>query len=156
MQKTIFFLFVFVIMGKTFSQQLESFEITDAWLAKVNSLAPAEPSVKNVEKKKILVFSQATGFYHWTIPHNIEMLKILAEKSGAFEIHNGYDIDKFEKKNLKKYKAVILNNSNPTGPDRNLFVDLLQQNTTLAPAEITTQATQYEKNLMDYVAEGGD
>ncbi len=155
MQKTIFFLFVFVIMGKTFSQQLESFEITDAWLAKIDSLAPAEPSVQNVEKKKILVFSQATGFYHWTIPHNIEMLKILAEKSGAFEIHNGYDIDNFEKKNLKKYEAVILNNSNPTGPDRNLFVDLLQQNTTLAPAKITTQATQYEKNLMDYVAEGG-
>ncbi len=155
MQKTIFFLFVFVLTGKTFSQQLESFEITDAWLAKIDSLAPAEPSVRHVEKKKILVFSQATGFYHWTIPHNIEMLKILAEKSGAFEIHNGYDIDNFNKENLKKYDAVILNNSNPSGPDRNLFADLLQQNTTLAPGKITTQATQYEKNLMDYVADGG-
>jgi type 1 glutamine amidotransferase len=155
MLKTIFSLFVFFIIGKTFAQQLEPFEITDAWLVKIDSLAPAEPTVKNVEKKKILVFSQATGFYHWTIPHNIEMLKILAEKTDAFEIHNGYDIENFDKENLKNYDAVILNNSNPSGPDRNLFADLLQQNTTLADGEITERATKYEENLMDYVEEGG-
>ncbi len=137
------------------AQQLEPIEITEEWLAKIVSLAPSEPTIKNVEKKKILVFSKATGFYHWTIPHNIEMLKILANKSDAFEIRNGYDIENFEKENLKKYAAVILNNSNPSGPDRDLFADLLQQNTTLADSEITKRASEYEQNLMDYVSGGG-
>lgn len=147
------FLLLFCAMAT--AQQLDPVEITDEWLAKIESLAPSEPTVKNKEKKHILVFSKATGFYHWTIPHNIEMLKILAEKSGAFDISNGYDIENFEKENLKKYAAVILNNSNPSGPDRDLFADLLRQNTILTDREIAKRASEYEQNLMDYVAEGG-
>ncbi|SDE58082.1 Type 1 glutamine amidotransferase (GATase1) [Pricia antarctica] len=137
------------------AQQLEPIEITEEWLAKIEKLAPAEPTVKNMEKKKVLVFSKATGFYHWTIPHNIEMLKILSKKSDAFEIRNGYDIANFEIENLKKYDAVILNNSNPSGPDRDLFADLLRQNTTLPDNEIAEKASEYQQNLMEYVAEGG-
>ncbi|MGB7393664.1 MAG: ThuA domain-containing protein, partial [Pricia sp.] len=85
----------------------------------------------------------------------IEVLKIIADKSGAFEIHNGYDIANFEKDHLEKFDAVILNNSNPSGPDRNLFADLLQQNTTLSDSLIGESAAKYEKNLMDYVEKGG-
>lgn len=154
MKKNITLLFLFA-SATIFSQQLEPIEITEEWLAKIENLAPSEPTVKNVEKKKVLVFSKATGFYHWTIPHNIEMLKILAKKSDAFEIRNGYDIANFEKENLKKYDAVILNNSNPSGPDRDLFADLLRQNTTLPDNEIAEKASEYQQNLMEYVAEGG-
>ncbi|HZJ21058.1 MAG TPA: ThuA domain-containing protein, partial [Pricia sp.] len=136
-------------------QQLEPFEITDAWLAKIDSLAPAEPTVKNVKNKKILVFSNATGFAHWTIPHNNAMLKILARKSKIFEIHIGYDVENFETENLKKYDAVILNNSNPKGPERDLFSDLLKENTSLTDEEIAKKSPEYEKNLIDYVANGG-
>ncbi len=137
------------------AQQLKPIEITEEWLAKIENLAPSEPTVKNMEKKEVLVFSKATGFYHWTIPHNIAMLKILSKKSDAFEIRNGYDIENFEKENLKKYDAVILNNSNPSGPDRDLFADLLRQNTTLPDNDITEKASEYQQNLMEYVAEGG-
>ncbi|MEO1011286.1 MAG: ThuA domain-containing protein [Bacteroidota bacterium] len=138
-----------------FAQSPGELEITDVWLSKIENLAPATPRIPNTGKKKILVFSKATGFYHWTIPHNIEMLKILAKKSKAFEIHVGYDIANFEKKALRKYDAVVLNNSNPSGPDRDLFADLMRQNTSLSDAEIATKAPEYEKNLMDYVAKGG-
>ncbi|MGI9551039.1 MAG: hypothetical protein ACR2MT_07560, partial [Aurantibacter sp.] len=92
--------FVFLFFGPLSAQNIEPIKITDEWLAKIEKLAPAEPTVKNVDKRKILVFSKATGFDHWTIPHNAEMLKILAEKSGVFEVHIGYDIEHFEKDNL--------------------------------------------------------
>lgn len=146
-----------LLLASTISlaQQLEPFEITDAWLAKIDGLAPAEPTVKNVKKKKILVFSKATGFAHWTIPHNNAMLKILARKSKIFEIHIGYDVENFETENLKKYDAVILNNSNPKGPERDLFSDLLKENTSLTDVEIAKKSPEYEKNLIDYVANGG-
>ncbi len=136
------------------AQSLEQFPVNDDWLAKIESLAPSTPRIK-AEKRKIMVFSQHTGFYHWTIPHNNEMLKILAEKSGAFEVFISKDIDSFDKENLKQYDAVILNNSNPTGPDRDLFADLLRQYTSLDENTITQQAAAYEDNLISYVAKGG-
>ena len=154
MKNTITALFLFV-SGFIFAQQIEEFKITEEWLAKIEQMAPSETTVKNVSKKKILVFSKATGFDHWTIPHNAEMLKILGKKSNAFEVHIGYDIESFDKKNLKKYDAVVFNNCNPAGPKRDLFWDLLQKNTNLPDEEITALSKQYETNLLDYVAKGG-
>ncbi|WP_373517619.1 ThuA domain-containing protein [Pricia sp.] len=142
-------------IGTAFGQNIEPIEITEEWLAKIEQLAPSDPTVKSTKNRNVLVFSKATGFDHWTIPHNNEMLKILAEKSKAFQVNVGYDISNFEAGNLKKYDAVILNNSNPSGPDRDLFADLLRQNTTMADAEITKKASEYEKNLMEYVSGGG-
>jgi uncharacterized protein len=77
MNKTVYSLFTFLFVGTIFAQSLEEIPIDDQWLAKIESLAPTAPRVA-AETKKILVFSQHTGFYHWTIPHNDEMLKILA------------------------------------------------------------------------------
>src|SRR5690606_19078357 len=71
------------------------------------------------------------------------------------EITIARDIDSFEKKNLKQYDAVILNNSNPAGPKRDLFWDLLKKNSNLNDHRIAELSRQYEKTLMDYVSKGG-
>jgi len=125
--KTLFFVAFFFFFQLMTAQSNESIKIDKDWLTKIERLTPSETTVKNVDKKKILVFSKATGFDHWTIPHNAEMLKILGKKTNAFEIHVKYDIEQFEKKNLKRYDAVVFNNCNPSGPDRDLFSDLLSQ-----------------------------
>ena len=155
MQKISLSLLAFVFFLKLSAQGLEPLEITDEWLASIEKLAPSKTRIATNSKKKVLVFSKATGYDHWIIPHNVEMLKILGRKSKAFEVHIGYDIENFDKKNLKKYDAVILNNSNPSGPDRDLFSDLLRQNTTLTDQEIKIKAASYEQNLMNYVTKGG-
>lgn len=155
MQKISLSLLAFVFFLKLSAQGLEPLEITDEWLASIEKLAPSKTRIATNSKKKVLVFSKATGYDHWIIPHNVEMLKILGRKSKAFEIHIGYDIENFNKKNLKKYDAVILNNSNPSGPGRDLFSDLLRQNTTLTDQEIKIKAATYEQNLMNYVTKGG-
>jgi len=148
-----FFTFLFLISVS--AQDNEPIKITEEWLTKIDSLAPAETTVKNVTKKKVLVFSKATGFDHWTIPHNSEMLKILARKTGAFEMHIKFDIEQFEKENLQQYDAVIFNNCNPSGPDRDLFADLLRQNSSLTDAIINSKAPEYEKNMLNYIKNGG-
>ncbi len=155
MQKISLSLLAFVFFLKLSAQGLEPFKITNEWLASIEKLAPSKTRIATNSKKRVLVFSKATGYDHWIIPHNVEMLKILGRKSKAFEIHIGYDIENFDKKNLKKYDAIILNNSNPSGPDRDLFSDLLRQNTTLTDQEIKIKAASYEQNLMKYVAKGG-
>ncbi|WP_209399483.1 ThuA domain-containing protein [Pseudozobellia sp. WGM2] len=145
---------IFFVTTISCAQGLDSFEITKEWHSKIEKIAPSEARVKT-DIKKVLVFSQHTGFYHWTAPHNIEMLKILGRKSGAFEVTNSYDIDSFEKENLKKYDAVVFNNCNPAGPKRDLFWDLLQKNSNLSDKKITELAQRYEKGFMEYIAEGG-
>lgn len=145
----------FVFFLKLSAQDIELLEINEAWLASIEKLAPSTTSIPADTKKKILVFSKATGFDHWTIPHNVQMLLILGKKTNAFEIHVGYDIENFDTKNLKKYDAVILNNSNPSRPNRDLFSDLLKQNTTLTDEEISKKAADYEQNLIKYVSKGG-
>jgi len=154
MNKIVSTFLILLFAGTINAQGQQPFDIDDEWLAKIESIAPSKPTVK-AEIRNILVFSQHTGFNHWTIPHNNEMLKIMAKKSGAFNVTIAKDVDTFEKDNLKQYDAIILNNSNPTGPDRNLFADLLKQNSSLDANTITRLAAQYENNLMDYVAQGG-
>ena len=136
------------------SQSLEAPKIDDEFLAKIESLAPAKAKIQ-APKRKLLVYSQHTGFYHWTIPHNDELLKIMAKKSGAFEVHIAHDIESFEKKNLKQYDAVIFNNCNPSGPKRDLFYDLLKMRSSLSENEIEAKAKVYQQNFMDYIAKGG-
>lgn len=136
------------------SQSLEAPKIDEEFLAKIESLAPAKAKIQ-APKRKLLVYSQHTGFYHWTIPHNDELLKIMAKKSGAFEVHIAHDIESFEKKNLKQYDAVIFNNCNPSGPKRDLFYDLLKMRTSLSEKEIEAKAKVYQQNFMDYIAKGG-
>lgn len=154
MKKTIYTLLFFLFTGSMFAQSQKDFPVTEEWLEKIESLAPSDIRIQ-ASVKKVLVFSQHTGFYHWTIPHNDEMLKIMAKKTGAFEMTIARDIDSFDKKNLKQYDAVILNNSNPSGPDRDLFADLLKKNSSYDEATIAELSAQYENNLMDYVAKGG-
>lgn len=150
------YIFLFVLISvQSFAQSYDEIKIDEEWLAKIEKLTPSETTVKNGDQKKILVFSRATGFDHWTIPHNAEMLKILGKKTGAFEIHIKYDIEQFEKQNLKKYDAIVFNNCNPSGPDRDLFIDLLVQNTSYTEVEIKEMAPTYEMNMLDYVKEGG-
>jgi len=155
MPKIVLFLIALFYFLNLFAQNLEPVKITDAWLASIEKIAPSKTRIATDGQKKILVFSKATGFEHWTIPHNNEMLKILAKKSDAFEIHIGYDVHNFSASNLARFDAVILNNSNPEGPKRDLFYDLLVQNSTLAEEVIEQQAVAYENNLMDYVRNGG-
>jgi type 1 glutamine amidotransferase len=137
------------------AQNHEPFEINKEWLDKIEKLSPSQTTIKDVDKKKILVFSKATGYNHWTIPHNAEMLKIVGKKTDAFEVHVRFDIDQFKKKNLKKYDAIVFNNCNPSGPDRDLFTDLLQQNTSLSDIQIKNIAPKYEANMLNYVKKGG-
>lgn len=124
MKKILFTSLTLLFAGSILAQNIEQFDVNDKWLAKIEALAPSTTRVQ-ADTKKIMVFSQHTGFYHWTIPHNAEMLKILGEKTGAFEVTIAYDVDSFSKKNLKKYDAVILNNSNPGRPQKGPLLGLI-------------------------------
>ncbi len=135
--------------------QQKSVECDDAWVKKIEKIAPAKAEVQPTKARKVLVFSLFTGFDHWVIPHTNAVLKVLGEKTGAFEVEVSTNIFKFEKKNLAEYDAVVLNNNCSVGPQRDLFLDVLNQDESLTEEQRKKKAAELEANLIQYVKKGG-
>lgn len=155
MKRIIFYAIVSIFsLNLACAQSLPEVTLDQAWKDKIRSLAP-EKATFPAKKKNILVFSLHTGFNHWVIPHTEEMIKILGEKSGAFTVVGSKDISEFEAKNLRKYDAVILNNTCSKPDHRNLFWDKLKENTSVDSATSMKKAQELEANLLDYVTKGG-
>ncbi len=136
-------------------KSLDPIPLDDAWKQKIYQLAPDTPTAPVSKKHKVLLFSLFTGFQHWVIPHADEVIRILSEKTNAYEIVKSVDISMFEKKNLKQFDAVVLNNNCSKGDRRDLFYDALIANTALNEADKIKKAAELESNLMNFVKKGG-
>jgi len=81
-------------------------------LQKIRSAVPDKPTVRPAKPRKILVFWRCEGFYHKSIPVVNEALKIMGQKSGAYEVAvctDDYSI--FTPEKLRQFDAVCLNNT---------------------------------------------
>ncbi len=135
------------------AQNLDEFDLTEGWLTKIEKIAPSKPRIPTSFKKQILVFSLHTGFKHWTIPHTEAVIKLLGDKSKAFEVTISHSISSFEKKNLKKYDAVVLNNNCSNRAKRDLFWDALAD-APISDKKRIKKAKKLENNLLEYVKKG--
>lgn len=135
--------------------QEKEFKLTDEWIQRIKRLAPDKAEVKPEKHHRILVFSLFTGYDHWVVPHTNAVLKVLAEKTGAFEIETSNDIFSFEKNNLRNFDAVILNNNCSVSPRRDLFLDVLDQDKNLTDDQRMKKAAGLESNLIEFVSKGG-
>lgn len=156
MKRLVSVIFYTCIAFSTFnlqSQDVKEFEFSETWLSKIEQIAPNEKSIKVVDKKNILIFSLHTGYDHWTIPHTEAVIKMLAEESG-YSVTTSKDIDVFEKKNLKKFDVIVLNNNCSIGDKRNLFWDVLKDKPSLNDKQKAKQALKLENNLLNYIKKG--
>ncbi|UWX55961.1 ThuA domain-containing protein [Maribacter litopenaei] len=151
MKSTVYFLVIFLLIFKTYSQDLEPFELTSEWTNTIVSQLPNDYP-KLVEKRKVLIFSLFTGFDHWTVPHTRAILKGIAEKSGNFEIVTSDDVDMFKKENIYKFDAIVLNNNCSERDNRNLFYDVFKEQINSDAA--WKKAEQYENNILKFIEEG--
>ncbi len=85
---------------------------SDEEIEKITAAAPNEPRVEPNKPRKLLVFSKSYGYYHTAIPYGKAAIKVLGEKTGAFEAVISDDISMFEPENLSQFDAVFLNNIN--------------------------------------------
>lgn len=149
---------ILILIGSlqtTYSQGLPVVPLDEAWKQKIHGLAPEEVGFPVSEKKSILVFSLHTGFEHWVIPHTSEMIRIISEKSGAFDVMESKDIQLFELENLEKFDAVVLNNTCSKPDHRNLFLDKLKAESDADSLSLIKKALELENNLLTYVQNGG-
>ncbi len=155
MCKKVFITISIILSFCTVKAQLNEFPLTDEWVQKIENLAPAKAEVLTKKRHKVLVFSLFTGYDHWVAPHTDAVMKVLAEKTGAFEVEFSKDIYQFEKKNLKKYDAVVLNNNCSEGTRRDLLLDVLDKDKSLTDDQRKDKAAELEANLIEYVKKGG-
>ncbi|MDX1679385.1 MAG: ThuA domain-containing protein [Akkermansiaceae bacterium] len=152
-----------LLAGSLHAQKLPAFELDEAWKEKVAALAPTKAQAKPAKPRKVLVFSLATGFKHWCIPHTEAVVQILGNQSGAYTCVPSTDIEDFRPERLKEFDAVVLNNNCPTGKKRDLFHDVLVQRigkegkkyAEMPEKEREKLARELYRSLVDYVAEGG-
>lgn len=137
------------------AQDLEPVELTDAWLEKVETLAPETPTEPVDGSRKILIFSLHTGYEHWVIPHTEAVFRLLLAKSGAAVSTSSKDIEVFETGNIENYDAIILNNTCPQRDKRDIFYDALRKNGSLTEEQRLEKAAELEANLLRFVKQGG-
>jgi type 1 glutamine amidotransferase len=120
-------------------------------LAKMQAAAPAEPRVKPVQPRKLLVFSRSWGYKHSAIPYGAKAVEIMARKAGAFEAVLADDDTPFEPQNLKDFDAIFFNNTN-----NEIF--LPEDFDKLAPQEQAKARERDEmlkKSLVEFLRDGG-
>ena len=77
---------------------------------KIREAMPSKPTAKPSKARKALIYSHASGFKHSSIPTGAKALRIMSEKTGAFEATFTIKTDEFTKEGLKKYDLIIFNN----------------------------------------------
>jgi uncharacterized protein len=147
--------------------QVNPIPLTPEWSAKILEVAPDQAPAAAEQPRKILLFSLMTGFQHWVTPHTAEVVKILGEKTGAYQVVESDDIEMFTPENLQMFDAVVLNNSCSDRKHRHLFLDVLEDNVNdpsftspgryanLSQAERVAKAEALEHHLIEFVAGGG-
>jgi type 1 glutamine amidotransferase len=82
-----------------------------AELEKIRKAAPEKPVIKPQKDRRILIYTDCKGFVHSAIPYGTAAIKILGEKTGAFEVVVSDDPSVFQPAELYKYDAILFNNT---------------------------------------------
>ncbi|QDV87066.1 ThuA domain-containing protein [Planctomycetes bacterium TBK1r] len=95
----------------------------------IAAAVPSELAAKPLPKRRVLVFYRCEGFIHTSIPHGNECVRMMAEKSKAFEVDFADTYDVFRAENLARYDAILLNNTThmqfPEPAMRDAFMDFI-------------------------------
>ena len=79
---------------------------------KMTEAAPAQARVRPEKPRRLLVFSVSPGYWHDAIPYGKKVAEILGARTGAYEAVVSDDLGNFEPQNLRKFDAVLFNNTN--------------------------------------------
>lgn len=86
-------------------------QVSDEEVDKIEQAMPVKPRVEPQEARRVLVFSRHEGYEHAAIAYAAKAMEIMAEKTGAFTVDHSTDMRAFRKRNLRKYDAIIFNNT---------------------------------------------
>jgi type 1 glutamine amidotransferase len=104
------------------------FSEKDEELLKIIEAAPIKPTAQPKNTRRVLVYSKSSGFKHSSIPTGVKGIRVLAEKTKAFDATFTLETKEFTVAGLKKYDAIIFNNTTHV---QKAFTDQSQRNAIL-------------------------
>lgn len=109
-------------MGMTVSGQ-ELKPVPQEQIAKIKAIIPEKLSAKP-KSHKILVFWRCEGYVHGSaIEYSLEAFKLVEEKYPAYKFDYSREYADLSKENLKKYDAVILDNTTQLNTKENFALE---------------------------------
>jgi len=127
-------------------ESLQPIELTEEWIEGIRRIAPEKPTVPPQKRRRVILYSVSHGYKHWVIPHTDAVVKVLAEKSGGFEVVASGDPEIFVPERLAGFDAVIFNNTCPIHPRRDSFMDVLEDE---------ARSEELKDNLLEFIRSGG-
>lgn len=119
-------------------------------ITRIAAAVPDKPYATPDKPRRLLIFTLCRGFQHGSIPVGAEALKILGQRTGAFEAVTSDDPMMFEPHVLAQFDAVCLLNT--TGE---LFLPPdMQRLAERKRAEAEKLDTRLKKSLLDFVNGG--
>jgi len=124
-------------------------------IAQVDSIAGSIKVAPTAKHRTVLVYGISFGPHRFSIRTAQQVFKLLGEKTGAYEAIISDDLTNFEVEKLKQFDAVIF--ANTTGEVFCRPADKDQFNSLSADEKRKQEenAARLEKNLDDYVRNGG-
>jgi len=131
-------------------------QVTNQQAARIKAAIPDKARVKSKKPRKVLIwntpFMDKSPHKGYSIPQAEFAMKLLGEKTGAFEPVVSDNVLMYLPENLKRFDAIIMNNSNgpwirPTEAD--------MPRLTRHGSDIDTVEKVLRQSLLDYVADGG-
>ena len=108
-------------------------------------IAPSLPEKAFAEpkkKRKLLVFSRTGGFRHGSIPTGLTAVRMMGEKTGAYEAVLSDDLANFESNKINEFDAILFLNT--TGDP---FLEK-------GKPDAQARSERLQKNLQDFVKSG--
>ncbi len=106
---------------------------SDEEVAKMAEASPEKATVKPAKARKLLIFNRCEGFRHSSIPFGAAALKVMGDKTGAYESVLSDDMAMFEPETLGQFDAVVFNNT----------------------VSLKFEKPEHRKALIDFIAGGG-
>lgn len=113
---------------------------------------PAKARVQPKKARKLLIYSQANGFVHSSIPYGAKMLEIMGQKTGAFEAVDTTDTAMLAPAKLAEFDALVFNNT--TGETFLPAWDKLAKLPQTEQDALKKQAEAAQKGVIDFVKSG--
>ncbi len=86
-------------------------EVTAEEVQKIEKALPRRATIRTNEPRKLLIFWRCEGFFHTSIPVVNKALKLMGEKTGAYDVVITDDYSVFTAQRLRQFDAVCLNNT---------------------------------------------
>ncbi len=126
--------------------------VTNAVINDIKKSVPAKAHAEPKAKRKVLVFSKTNGWRHDSIPIGCEAMKILGEKSGAYEAVVSDDLKHFEADKIKNFDAIVFLNT--TGEIFQPHPEELKKMSKKEQEEATKKDMELRDSLMSFIKSG--